>query len=112
MRILASEERPSTLELLSAADAHVSISSACHYESLGIGVPTIVLPLPGHEQVLPLVDAGHAALAATPAELVRLLGESRDLRVPEEVSGRYYRPGALERIAGELGHPSNAGSQP
>jgi hypothetical protein len=32
--------------------------------------------------------------------------------VPEEVSGRYYRPGALERIAGELGHPSNAGSQP
>jgi hypothetical protein len=112
VRILASEERPSTLELLSAADAHVSISSACHYESLGIGVPTIVLPLPGHEQVLPLVDAGHAALAATPAELVRLLGESRDLRVPEEVSGRYYRPGALERIAGELGHPSNAGSQP
>jgi hypothetical protein len=112
VRILASEQQPSTLELLSAADAHVSISSACHYESLGIGVPTIVLPLPGHEHVLPLVEAGHAALAATPAELLRLLVESRDLRVPEDVSGRYYRPGALERIARELGHPSNAGSQP
>jgi hypothetical protein len=112
VRILASEQRPSTLELLSAADAHVSISSACHYESLGIGVPTIVLPLPGHEQVLPLVEAGHAQLAATPTELLRLLRESRDLRVSEAVSGRYYRPGALERIARELGHPSNAGSQP
>ena len=112
VRILASDQRPSTLELLSAADAHVSISSACHYESLGIGVPTIVLPLPGHEHVLPLVDAGHAALAATPAELLRHLRDVRDLRVPEEVSGRYYRPGALETIARELGHPSDAGRQP
>lgn len=112
VRILASEQRPSTLELLSAADAHISISSACHYESLGIGVPTIVLPLPGHEDVLPLVDAGHAALAATPAELLRLLAESRDLRVPEDVSGRYYRPGALEMIARELGHPADAGNEP
>ncbi len=112
VRILASEQQPSTLELLSAADAHVSISSACHYESLGIGVPTIVLPLPGHEHVLPLVEAGHAMLAATPAELLRFLQESRDLRVPDEVSGRYYRPGALERIAAELGHPSDAGSRP
>lgn len=103
VRILASDERPSTLELLSAADAHVSISSACHYESLGIGVPTIVLPLPGYEQVLQLVDAGHAALAATPAELLQRLMEAREQRVPQDVSRRYYRPGALERIAEELG---------
>jgi hypothetical protein len=102
-RILSGEERPSTLELLSEADAHVSISSACHYESLGIGVPTIVLPLMGHEHVLPLVEAGHAALAETPAELLRLLRETRGRQVPEEVSARYYRPGALERIAEELG---------
>lgn len=112
VRILASDQRPSTLELLSAADAHVSISSACHYEALGIGVPTIVIPLPGYEHVLPLVEAGHAALAATPPELLGLLRGSKELRVPEEVSGRYYRPGALERIAMELGHPSDAGSRP
>jgi hypothetical protein len=112
VRILASQEPPSTLELLSAADVHVSISSACHYESLGIGVPTIVLSLPGHEDVRPLVDAGHASLAATPVELLRLLRDVRDLSVPEDVSARYYRPGALERITRELGHPPNAGSHP
>lgn len=110
VRILASDQPPSTLELLSAADAHVSISSAAHYESIGIGVPTIVLPLPGHEHVLPLVDAGEAALAETPAELLGLLREARSLPVPDEVSARYYRPGALERIAGELGHPSDGRS--
>ncbi|HUP32329.1 MAG TPA: hypothetical protein VM184_04795, partial [Gaiellaceae bacterium] len=108
VRILASHERPSTLELLSEADAHVSISSAAHFESLGIGVPTIVLPLPGHEEVAPLVAAGHAALAETPAELVRLLRDARGLPVSEEVSGRYYRPGALDRIAGELGGRTGA----
>ena len=101
VRVLASEEPPSTLELLSVADAHVSISSACHYEALGLGVPTIVVPLPGHEEVLPLVEAGDAALAETPAELLRLLEDPPD--VPRKVSHRYYRPGALERIAAELG---------
>jgi hypothetical protein len=112
VRILASEERPSTLELLSEADAHVSISSACHFESLGIGVPTIVLSLPGYEAVLPLVAAGHASLVETPAELLRLLRDVRGVPIPEEVSARYYRPGALERIARELGHPSSAGKPP
>jgi hypothetical protein len=102
-RILRGEQQPSTFELLSEADAHVSISSTCHYEALGIGVPTIVLPLTGYETVLPLIEAGHAALAATPGELLRLLRDAKGRQVPEEVSGRYYRPGALETIAGELG---------
>lgn len=107
-RILASDEPPSTLELLSEADAHVSISSATHYESLGIAVPTIVVPLPGHEEVVPLVAAGHAALASTPVELVELLRGARGRPISSEVSGRYYRPGALERIAGELGAGAGA----
>ncbi len=103
VRLLTAEEGLSTLELLSEADAHVSTSSACHYEALGLGVPTVVLPLPGYEVVMPLVAAGDATLGRSPAELLQALRDVRDAPVPEAVSARYYRPGALARIARELG---------
>ena len=98
VRILLGSEMPSTFELLSQADLHVSIASACHYDALGLGVPTIVLALPGHTVVENLVQAGHAALARTPQELADLVCAARDRRVLPEVSENYFKPGALENI--------------
>lgn len=80
--ILASDERVHILEsghsmpthqLIAESDIHLSISSACHYDALALGVPTIVLGLPGHELMRPLVAMGAARFADLPATLVAQL---------------------------------------
>ncbi len=103
VRVLLGSEDPATFELLARADLHLSISSACHYDALGLGVPTIVLPLAKHEVVLPLVEAGHAHFVRTPQELAQLVMDWRNLRVSPDVSEYYFKPGALQNIKRELG---------
>lgn len=103
VHVLLATEAPSTFELLSQADLHVSIASACHYEAIGLGVPTIILPLDGYEVVLPLYEAGHAFLARTPQDLVNVVLQTRNLTVSPQVSEWYFKSGALENIKRELG---------
>lgn len=107
VHIIAAGEYPSTFELLAQANLHVSIYSACHYDALGLGVPTVILPLAGHENVLHLYAAGHAFLAETPRDLLDIVLRWRDYTVPAEVSEQYFRTGALENIKRELGVSSN-----
>jgi len=100
--VLAGDEGPSTFDLLRRSDLHVSISSACHYDAIGLGVPTAILPLTLHEIVLPLHAAGHAHLARTPADLAAIIRDARGNRVAPEVSEYYFRSGALENMRAEL----------
>lgn len=46
----------SIYELLVEADVHASISSASHFDAIGLDVPTVVIPLPGSELVMDMVD--------------------------------------------------------
>jgi hypothetical protein len=62
VRVIAGNEDPSTFELIAKADLHMSIASACHYDSLAIGTPTAIIPLAGHELVMPLVERRQARL--------------------------------------------------
>jgi hypothetical protein len=94
--------RPTTFELLKAADLHVSIYSTCHYEALALGVPTVILPLRGAENVRHLHEQGHAMLAETPSRLREIVLEWRTLRVPAGVGEDYFTPGALENTLHEL----------
>lgn len=103
VRVLLGSEAPSTFELLSQANLHLSISSTCHYEALGLGVPTVILPFSTHEVVLRLHQVGHAFLVRTPLELLVIAEQWRDLSVPSEVSEQYFKPNALENIKRELG---------
>lgn len=103
VKILYGFEKPSTFELFAKADLHISIASASHYDSIGLFVPTVVLPLAGHELVQHLVDEGHAHLVKTPKDLVDLASNIRDLKVTEEVSHYYYEPNALQNIKREMG---------
>ncbi len=98
VNILLGAEDPSTYELQCMADFHVSISSASHYDALGIGVPTIILPLASCEEVLHLDDSGHAKVARTPEELLDIVLNDRGAGVPPEISAYYYAPNALENI--------------
>jgi hypothetical protein len=98
VHILLGREMPATFDLLTRADVHLSIASACHYDALGLGVPTIVLPLSGYTVVENIVESGHAALARTPQELLDLLGTLDERPVPPAVQEWYFKPGALENI--------------
>jgi hypothetical protein len=73
-----------------------------HYDALGLGVPTIVLQLPGYETVVDLIEAGHAYLARTPQDLLTFIAGSRNLSVPPEVSTYYFTPGAVQNMLREL----------
>ena len=101
--ILASDEGPSTFELLRKAHLHVSIASASHYDALGLGVPTVILPFQTHEVVLPLHQDGHAYLAATSDDLVDVARQWRSLSVPVSVSEYYFARSGRDNILKELG---------
>ncbi|MDI9569397.1 MAG: hypothetical protein QM278_01480 [Pseudomonadota bacterium] len=102
VKVFLGTESPSTFDLLAEADLHLSISSACHYDALGLGVPTVVLALPNHEIVMHLVVSRQARIAATPEEIIDIVKECRSITVPPDVSASYFLPEALPRIKAEL----------
>lgn len=106
VRLVAGTDVPTTFELLREADLHASIYSTCHYEALALGVPTIILPMTGAENVLHLHRDGHAFHPQNPRELVEIAVRWREHAVPAGVGERFFIPGAMLRIARELGQAS------
>jgi hypothetical protein len=106
VEVLTAREGPSTFELLQRANLHLSIASASHYDAVGLGVPTVILPFSTHDIVLPMVRAGNASLARTADELATLIRNWRNLKVSAEASEYYFRSGALKNIFRELNLPS------
>lgn len=97
VRIVAGAAEPNVFDLLADADLHLSISSACHFDAAGLGVPSVVVPLASHESMLPAVDGEQIALARTPGEVWALAarGPSVAVRGPE----RFATPGFVENFA-------------
>lgn len=92
-------DEPNTFELISSADMHVSIASACHYDALSIGTPTLVVGLPGYELVRPMIDAGEALFAQNPTEMASIV-DARIWHLPTlETQERYCKSGFLEKIS-------------
>ena len=102
VEILMGMEEPSTFDLLARADFHLSISSTCHFDAMGLGVPSVILPLTTYENVLFLCEAGHAFLARTPKDLVDIMTNRRSYKVPPEIREYYFKNGALENMKREL----------
>lgn len=100
--VLEADEQPSTFELVARAHLHVSISSATHYDAVGLGTPTVILPFPMHEALLPMHAAGHALLAQSPAELARFMCCARHLSVTPQTSAFYFEPHAIENTRREI----------
>lgn len=92
---------PSTVQLLSKARVHVSVSSAAHYEAIALRVPTVVLPLRTHETVDHLVDTGLAMRADDPELLAHLMIEP-GAPMPSSVSDEFFAPGALANARREI----------
>lgn len=102
VQVLSGHESPSTYELLARAHLHVSISSSTHYDAVGLGVPTVILPFRSHEFVESLRAAGHAVLADTPEALSQYIRNAHEMRVSSDVSEDYFASAALDRIRREL----------
>jgi hypothetical protein len=98
VQVLFGNEEPNTFELLSSSDFHVSIASACHYDAIGIGTPTIILPFSGHETVGNLFKAGHAFLPATPEELLKIVQQPDHHFLSKEISNYYFEPCSTQNI--------------
>lgn len=95
-------EGNSTFEALVDADLHVSIYSTSHYDAIGLGVPTAILPLKRFEVVRLLADRGHADLVATPEQLAALV-KGLEASVPTpEVREYYHRSDAVRNALAEL----------
>lgn len=98
VRIISGSEEPSTFELLALTDLHLSISSTCHFEALGLGVPTVILPLANSQWIMSLHRCGHALLAQSPRDLVEIVRNLENHKVPESLSAYYFKPGALDNM--------------
>jgi hypothetical protein len=98
VRVLLGSESPSTFELLQQANFHASISSTCHYEALGLGVPTLILPLASCEKVAHLLDSGYAYLPDTPQAMAEIVLARQGLRVPPETSAHFFKSGAVKNM--------------
>ncbi len=98
VRIIGGGEDPNTYELIALADVHLSIASACHFDALGIGVPTAVIGLAGYQLVQDLVDCGDALLVREPVELAAMVSRRSWAPVAESISSKYYRYGFVENL--------------
>lgn len=63
-------------QLLKKYHIHCSVYSTTLLESLGMGVPTVILGLPGSENVIPVTESGYCKVAKSPEEFVSILKES------------------------------------
>ncbi len=105
IQIFLGNEDPSTFELITKANIHISISSTCHYEALGLGVPTVILGLSTSEKVfLDLYDEGYALLARNPQELLDIVKQWETYTVASEISSYYFKPDTLANMKRELGY--------
>ena len=99
VRVITGSDDPNTYELMAKSDLHMSIASACHFDALGIGVPTLVLGLPGHTLVQDIIDIGDALFAATPEDLAGIIKGLYWRPIQQTLSDKYYRQGFSENLS-------------
>jgi hypothetical protein len=98
VNIIPGSSSPDTYQLLMKSDLHISISSACHYDAVGLYVPTIILALPGHEIALGLVENSEALLVKSGGELADLVDSRSWIQVTNIMAEKYYRPKFTENL--------------
>ena len=60
-------------EAVSNCHIHCAVFSTTLFESIGLGIPTIILNLPGVENVSILIEKGYAKFASTPLEFIDII---------------------------------------
>lgn len=102
VRVVAGNELPATFDLLAMVDVHASIASACHYDALMMGVPTIVLGLSGSELMTPLIENGSAAMANDPESMARIISDQEWIMPSRESQEYYCRSDFINNLKNEM----------
>ncbi len=79
------------------ASVQVGVYSTALYEGLAFGLPTVIMALPGWDNLAPLVDAGAARVAVDARELWALLQDAAP-QAPSELLERVFRPRAVHNF--------------
>lgn len=98
VEIVMGDAQTNTFELIARADLHISISSACHYDALGIGTPTAVLNLKGSDAVQDLVHKGDALYLSTPADLASIVARRSWGKITTATSSQYFKRDHLHNM--------------
>ena len=91
VQVISGNSEPGVYDLIAKADLHLSIASACHYDAIGMGTPTVVLGLAGHTTVDDLASKGHALFVDSPEKLAELVSR-REFRVSDADPEYFFRP--------------------
>lgn len=95
-QVIGPSQEPSTFALLQRCGWHASISSTCHYEALGLGCPTLVLPLLSADWSYRMLDGFQGVLCPhSPEELVAMV---KSPPPPTEAGGQLFADRAVERM--------------
>jgi hypothetical protein len=70
--VIGGSDLPNVFDLLSDADLHLSIASACHFDAAALGIRSVIIPLAGHESLLNAVDGEQIFLARDPDDVWRI----------------------------------------
>lgn len=96
-RVEIVDKSSSLYEKLSEVDIHCSVYSTTLFESVGMGIPTVVLGLPGWRNVKILLDRGAAlyagdapAVAATIGRVLEVPGFYDEWQARTERNGEYF----------------------
>lgn len=95
IRVIGGAEQPNVFDLLAEADLHLSIASACHYDAAALGVPSVIIPLAGHEAMLHAADGRLIHLAGAPAGVWPLLAREGGADLD---GARFSAPGFLNNM--------------
>lgn len=87
-----------TNAVIASSDLHLSVSSTCHYDALGIGTPTGILALPGYESMTSLLNQSCAVLVETPRQLAQLVDDRAWPLVPPQMSDFFFEPNYTQNM--------------
>ena len=110
VRVIGGSDLPNVFELLSEADLHLSISSACHFDAAALGVRSVIIPLGDHEWLLHAVDGKQILLASSPDEVWRFVTLPEIVAV--ERAHRFSEPNFvanMQKLVARLAGPRIAG---
>ncbi len=87
-----------SLELIVRSKLHLSIASACHYDALAMGIPTVIVKLKGSELMDPLIEAGKALVATSPDDLIKIVEENLSTPRDFAIENSFCAEGFLKKV--------------
>jgi hypothetical protein len=93
VEIISGKSARSTHELIALSDLHLSISSASHYDALGIGTPTGIIPFETYQSVSSILQHEGAFLVDNPERFAAIVSRRGWPAVPLETRDHFFASG-------------------